>query len=645
MCYNEINGKHWEKRMNTYPLYLFHQGTNFKAYEYLGAHPARRGTVFRVWAPNARRVRVIGSFNGWAEDSAPALKRISEGGVWEGTVRGAKEGDTYKFLIDTADGRAIYKADPYAFFSETEGGHASVVYDFGKGFAWTDDEWRSEKKDLLHSPVNIYEVHLGSWMREADGSYMSYRKLAKKLVSYVKKMQYTHVELLPVSEHPYDGSWGYQTSGYYSVTGRFGRPEDFAYLVDCFHAAGIGVFLDWVPAHFVKDDFGLIEFDGQPLYEYQGADRMEHKGWGTRVFDHGRCEVQSFLISNADFWLDIYHIDGLRVDAVASMIYLDYDKKPGEWVPNIYGDNKNLESIAFLRKLNGYVAEKYPNAVMIAEESTAFPGVTQPVGEGGLGFSYKWNMGWMNDVLDYVQCDPFFRKDIHGKLTFSFLYCFSEHYILPISHDEVVHGKKSLLDKMFGEYDQKFANFRAFLVYMTAHPGKKLLFMGCEFGQFIEWDEKKQLDWILLKFDKHRRTQQFVKKLNEFYRNTPALYEIDDSWEGFRWVSCDDNTQNILSFFRFSRSGKEVLVVLNFAPVQRDNFLVGAFEGIWRLVFNTDAKVFGGTGTRTPRTVRAKKREANGYSHSIRVRIPPMCALVYERAPEKMQEDEPPFEV
>ena len=620
------------------PLTLFHRGENFKAYEIFGAHRAAEGIRFRVWAPHAARVRVIGSFCHWAEENAPLLSRaFGDESVFEGVVPGAKFGDVYKYLIETRDGRKIYKADPYAFFGEYGGGHASVLWDSDRAFGWTDNLWQARKKDLLHEPVNVYEVHLGSWRREKDGSYPTYRKLARTLVPYVKEMGYTHVELLPVSEHPFDGSWGYQTSGYFAVTSRFGTPEDFAYLVDCFHAAGIGVFLDWVPAHFVKDGFGLMEFDGEPLYEYADPARMEHRGWGTRVFDHGKGEVQSFLISDAAFWLEKYHLDGLRVDAVAAMLYLDYDRKAGEWTPNIHGGNRNLESVAFLQKLNAFLTRAFPDAAVIAEESTAFPGVTKPVSEGGLGFTFKWNMGWMNDVLDYVQCDPFFRKDIHGKLTFSFLYCFSEHYLLPVSHDEVVHGKKSLLDKMFGEYDQKFANLRAFLLYMIAHPGKKLLFMGCEFGQFIEWNEKQSLDWLLLGYEKHRKLRAFVKKLNHYYKNTPALYERDDGWEGFRWISCEDNTQNILSFFRFSAAGKPVMFVFNFAPVARDRFLIGAFEGEWKLVLDSDGRAFGGTGTRTPRRVKAKKREANGYEYSIRVRIPPMCALVYERI-----EEEPP---
>ena len=617
--------------MDNYPLYLFHQGTNFRAYEAFGAHPSEEGGfVFRVWAPHAVRVQAVGSFCDWSEDG-PELARISEGGVWEGRCEQARAGDSYKFRLTTADGRVLYKADPFAFAGENGGLHASVLYDDRTPYPWRDRDWRERSVDLVHEPVNVYEVHLGSWKRHEDGSYYSYRELAAELPAYVREMGYTHVELLPVCEHPFDGSWGYQAAGYFAPTARFGTPEDFRFLVDSFHLAGIGVFLDWVPAHFVKDDFGLMEFDGEPLYEYQGADRMEHKGWGTRVFDHGRCEVQSFLISNAAFWLDAYHIDGLRVDAVAAMIYLDYDRGPGEWISNIYGENKNLEAIAFLKKLNAHIAGAFPKAAMMAEESTAFPGVTRPVSDGGLGFTFKWNMGWMNDVLDYVQCDPFFRKDIHNKLTFSLLYAFSEHYILPISHDEVVHGKKSLLDKMFGGYEQKFANLRAFLGYMMTHPGKKLLFMGCEFGQFIEWNYEQGVDWLLLGYESHRRLRRFVRALNRFYRETPALWRVDDSWEGFTWISCDDNTQNILSYFRQDGRGGEALVVINFAPVARERFLVGAHAGSYRLVLDSDQRQYGGTGTSTPRRVNAKKRPANGFSHSIRIRIPPMCVLVYER--------------
>ncbi|MBE7062123.1 MAG: 1,4-alpha-glucan branching protein GlgB, partial [Clostridiales bacterium] len=529
------------KNKNDLPLYLFHQGTNYNAYEYMGAHFSRKngksGVVFRVWAPNAERVSVVGDFNGWNENSN-LMARISEGGVFELFIEGLKEYDTYKFAV-TNYGKTVLKADPYAFHAETPSNTASKVYKIN-GYKWKDEEYIANRKAPYSEPVNIYEVNLASWKRHEDGRYYTYRELAKELVSYVKKMGYTHVEFMPVAEYPFDGSWGYQVTGYYAISSRFGTPKDFMRLVDAFHKEGIGVIVDWVPAHFPKDLHGLYEFDGTACYENQGWDRKENKGWGTRVFDWGRNEVQSFLISNAVFMFEKFHVDGLRVDAVASMLYLDYDKKPGEWIPNEFGGNYNLQAIEFFKKLNCAVFERFTNVLMIAEESTAFSMITKPTYLGGLGFNFKWNMGWMNDTLAYMECNPVFRSGCHEKLTFSMCYAFSENYVLPISHDEVVHGKKSLLDKMSGDNFDKFCSIRAFMLYQFAHPGKKLNFMGNEFGQYKEWNYKEGLEFFMLEYDLHKKLHEFNKKLNKFYKNTPSLYEIEDSWDGFEWISADE---------------------------------------------------------------------------------------------------------
>ena len=514
--------------------YLFHQGTNYKTYEYLGSHicdcDGKMGVIFRVWAPSAEKVALVGDFNDWNESSTPMQK--AGDGVWGVFVEGLKQFDAYKYAI-TANGKTFLKADPYAYHAETAPATASKVYALD-GYEWKDADFIAgrDKCGYHHKPLNIYEVNLLSFRRKADGSYYSYRELATVLVDYVAYMGYNCVEMMPVTEFPYDGSWGYQVTGYFAVTSRLGTPKDFMYLVDAFHRKGISVILDWVPAHFPKDEFGLYEFDGSLLYENHGWDRMEHKGWGTRIFDLGRTEVQSFLVSSACFFFEKYHIDGIRVDAVASMLYLDYDKKPGEWIPNEYGDNKNLEAIAFIKKLNSVVHETFPYALMIAEESTAFPKVTETVENGGLGFDYKWNMGWMNDTLSYIQTDPLFRKYDHNKLTFSLTYAFSEHFVLPVSHDEVVHGKKSLLDKQFGGYDDKFAGVRAFMGFMMSHPGKKLIFMGCEFGQYKEWAYEEGLEFFLKKYPSHAKLAKFYKDINETYLSTPALYGDDDGWDG-----------------------------------------------------------------------------------------------------------------
>ncbi len=553
--------------------YLFHKGHDYRAYEYFGVHPARRngkdGYMFRVWAPRAESISLVGDFNGWDLGSDPMTQIDGDESIWEVFAEGIEEGGLYKFAVHTDDGRILYKADPYAFASEggslEEGSmRASRVWNIDKKYRWKDQAWMRDRGKInpYESPMNIYEVHLGSWHRHPDGSLYTYRELAKELIPYVKKMGYTHMEILPIMEHPYDGSWGYQITGYYSVTHRYGTPDDFRYFVEKAHEAGIGVILDWVPAHFPKDEYGLVEFDGYPLYEYTDPLKMEHKGWGTRAFDFGRPEVISFLDSNAFYYCDQFHVDGLRVDAVAAMLYLNYDRKDGEWSPNDEGGVENKEAIAFLQQVNQDVLSNFPGVLNIAEESTAWPNVTKPPQIGGLGFNFKWNMGWMNDVLEYFQTDMLFRKGVHNKLTFAITYAYSENYILSISHDEVVHGKRSLLDKMPGEYDDKFAGLRSFYVYMFTHPGKKLNFMGSEFGQFIEWDEKKELDWMLLDYEKHRRTQDFVKELNHYYLSTPALWRGDDSPEGFTWIDADNSDDNVYTYIRRDTRGDGATLVV-----------------------------------------------------------------------------------
>ncbi len=612
------------------PLYLFHQGTNFRAYEYLGAHPERRGgkkgVCFRTWAPAAESVSVVGDFNGWDSGKNP-MERISGNGVYETFIAGLREYDNYKFAVKSEKG-TVYKADPYAFHAETPSGTASKIYELS-GFRWDDGAYCAERKkrNIYRSPVNIYEVNLGSWKKKENGDYLSYTELAEQLVPYVREMGYTHVEFMPVSEYPYDGSWGYQITGYYAVTSRFGTPHDFMKLVNEFHKAGIGVILDWVPAHFPKDEQGLYEFDGGPCYEYSDPKKMENKGWGTRVFDWGRNEVRSFLISNAMFFFEKYHIDGLRVDAVASMLYLDYDRKDGEWTPNEYGGNYNLEAISFFRALNEAVFGSYPYAMMIAEESTAFPMITKPAYLGGLGFNFKWNMGWMNDTLSYMQTDPYFRKDHHNKMTFSMYYAFSENFILPISHDEVVHGKKSLLDKMPGNYEDKFANLRAYLGYMYSHPGKKLLFMGAEFGQFKEWAYKEGLEFFLLRYAQHAKLHRYVKEINETYKGTAPLYEIEDSWEGFEWICADERDRNILAYKRFAKDGTPLYVAINFSGCDAVNFELKADRGRYRILLNSDAAKYGGAGRLKQRIFPAKRTRKDDVNCYMKFTLPRLSCV------------------
>lgn len=617
---------------NDFPLYVFHQGKNFKAQEFLGAHKVEDGKyVFRVWAPNAASVFVTGTFNGWSEDAAP-MTRLNDGGVWETYVDGVKNFDTYKFLIYTQNGRQLFKADPYAIHAETRPGTASKIFE--GDYKWNDDSWLKKRKEssVYNSPVNIYEVHLGSWKRYENGSTLSYRDLATELVSYAKDMGYTHIELLPVSEHPFDGSWGYQVTGYFAVTSRYGTPDDFKYFVDQCHKAGLGVIIDWVPAHFPKDAHGLAEFDGTPCYEYSDPRKGEHFQWGTKVFDFGRKEVQSFLISNACFWFDEYHVDGLRVDAVASMLYLDYGRADGQWIANANGGNENLEAVAFFKQLNETVFKEHGDVMMLAEESTSWPMVSKPVFMGGLGFNFKWNMGWMNDILRYFSLDGIFRKYNHDLITFSFFYAFSENFVLPISHDEVVHGKGSLINKMPGNYNEKFAGVRAFLGYMYAHPGKKLLFMGSEFGQFIEWDYKKGLDWLLLDYEMHVLLQDYTRELNKFYKKNAPLWQIDYSWKGFNWIVSDDNVNSVIAFVRTDENDEKIVAVCNFTPVLRKNYKIGVPEGeSYELVFNSDAKKFGGSDERIKKTYKTADGAMHGFEQYIELTLPPMTTLYFKQ--------------
>ena len=621
--------------------YLFHQGTNYKAYEYLGAHKTEEGYIFRVWAPNAERVYVVGDFNNWT-DICP-MTRKTGGGIWEALLASdsVKIGDKYKYKIYN-NGREVCKSDPYGFSAELPPDTASVITDIDS-YEWRDGGWLSHRKKkagkFSSEPLNIYEMHLGSWKRHDDGSFYTYGEIAAELAPYVKQMGYTHIELLPVMEHPYDGSWGYQICSYYAPTARHGSPKDFMAFVDSMHEAGIGVILDWVPAHFPKDEHGLYEFDGVPLYEYQGWDRIEHEGWGTRRFDVGRNEVQCFLVSNAMFWIEKYHVDGLRVDAVASMLYLDYDKRPGEWLPNVYGDNKCLEAIAFFQKLNGWLEGKYPDVMMIAEESTAWGNLTK-FADGGLGFDAKWNMGWMNDSLAYIEEDPLFRKYHHEKMTFALTYSFNEKYVLSVSHDEVVHGKKSLLDKMWGDYWQKFAGTRAYLGFMMTHPGKKLLFMGSEFGQFIEWKYDDQLDWFLLDYESHSKLQHYVSELNHLYLKTPAMWQVDDSWDGFRWIDADNRDQSIFSYRRIDKKGNEVIVLINFTPVVYEDFMLGVpYSGVYEEIFNSDSEDFGGSGVVNIGELKTIGRSWNYLPDSIRLRIPPLGMTIIRCKRKKLPEN------
>ncbi len=622
---------------DSFPLHLFYEGKNYDAWRYFGAHSMEIDgewmTVFRVWAPNAASISVVGDFNEWDRDMLP-MKRTADA-VWEARTKQLPQYTTYKFSIETKSGEIRLKSDPYGRHFETAPQTASKLYD--SSYEWQDADWQAHKRsvNVYKSPMNVYEVHFNSWRTYKDGSPLNYVDFAKQMVPYMQSLSYTHIELMPLSEYPYDGSWGYQVSGYFAPTSRFGTPDDFKAMVDAFHQAGIGVILDWVPAHFPKDAHGLYEFDGSCCYEYSDPLKQEHKGWGTRVFDYGRPEVRAFLISSACCWLDEFHIDGLRVDAVASMLYLDYDRRDGEWRPNINGGKENLEAVSFFKELNEEVFRRHPDVLMIAEESTAWPLVTKPTDIGGLGFNFKWNMGWMNDMLSYMSMDPLYRSFNHGKLTFSFYYCFSENYLLPISHDEIVHGKCSMIEKMPGTYEQKFASYRAFLCYMTAHPGKKLLFMGQEFGQMKEWNYQHELDWMLLRYPSHDALLEFSKALNRFYLDTPAFWQNDDSWDGFSWISHDDYRQSVIAFRRIADDGSEIIAVCNFVPVKRENYKIGVPEsGTYTMVFDSDALCFGGSGEALKK-IRTKEDPMHGFDRSIALTLPPLSVQYYRHVPAK----------
>ena len=621
------------KNFEDYPKYLFHEGTNIEADKLFCPTKAvidgKKGWIFRVWAPNAREVSLVGDFNEWQIGATPMEK--DDGGIWEVFVEGLKVYDAYKYAVTPKKGKTVLKADPYGLHFETTPATASKLYDLS-GYKWKDSAWMKSRadKNLYESPMNIYEVHLGSWKRHDDGNVYSYLDLADELVDYVKKMNYTHVEFMPVTEYPFDGSWGYQVTGLFAPTSRYGTPHDFMQLVDRFHKAGIGVILDWVIAHFPKDEHGLALFDGTPCYEYADPRKGEHYEWGTKVYDYGKPEVRSFLISAANFWAKNYHIDGIRVDAVASMLYLDYCRKDGEWVPNKFGGNYNLEAKDFLQKMNVALLTENKGFFTVAEESTAYPMITMPPDIGGLGFNFKWNMGWMNDTLSYISTDPFFRKDGHNKLTFALTYAYSENYILPLSHDEVVHGKHSLIDKIPVSYDDKFEGLKTYLGFMMTHPGKKLLFMGGEFGQFIEWRFDQGLDWLLLDYPRHKEMLEFTRDLNALYKNTPALWSQDNRWEGFRWVSVDDNTQNVISYLRYDKSGDYVLVVLNFSPVSRKRYLTGVPElTSYKCVFSSTMKKYGGTSSHKAE-YKAEKKSMHGLPFAIAVNIPGNSITIYK---------------
>ena len=631
-----------EVRIGELDQYLFGQGTHYDIYKKLGAHVAtnegKKGVYFAVWAPHAAQVHVVGDFNDWEENEKYEMTCVGGIGIYEVFVEGIGVGELYKFLITTKDGRKLYKADPYGNQAEFRPGTASRVTDISK-LKWADARWikAREKKNVDEMPMAIYEVHPGSWRKhpateeDPDGFY-NYREFAHELTEYVKDMGYTHIELMGIAEHPFDGSWGYQVIGYYAPTARYGTPEDFQYMVNYFHKNGIGVILDWVPAHFPKDAAGLADFDGEALYEYADPRKGEHPDWGTKVFDYAKNEVKNFLIANALYWVEQFHIDGLRVDAVASMLYLDYGRSAGNWVPNIYGENKNLEAIEFFKHLNTVVTGRNHGTMIIAEESTAWPLVTGKPEDGGLGFTMKWNMGWMHDFLDYMKLDPYFRSYNHNKMTFSMTYAFSEKYVLVLSHDEVVHMKGSMINKMPGEYDDKFANLKAGYSFMLGHPGKKLLFMGQDFAQFREWSEARELDWYLLAEEKHVQMKNYVRELLHLYQDSPALYQTDDNWEGFEWINADDSDRSIFSFVRHSKDGKNnLLFVVNFTPVERPDYRVGVPQsGSYKLVLNSDEARFGGTGTKRGASYRSRKGDYDGKPYSIGYSLPAYGVAVFQ---------------
>ena len=627
-------------QLTEFDLHLHGEGNFIESYEKMGAHLTTidgvSGVHFAVWAPNALRVSVVGPFNAW-DNRVNVMQKRSDGGIWETFVPNLPQGMHYKYSIKSRImGYEVDKADPYGFYFEVRPTTDGRVWDID-AYAWQDQAWMENRVEQQSPgrPMNIYEMHLGSWRRGDDNSFLNYRDLAHQIVEYVQEMGYTHIELLPITEHPFDGSWGYQVTGYFAPTSRFGSPDDFMYFVDYCHQHGIGVLLDWVPAHFPRDAHGLAFFDGTHLYEHADPRQGEHRDWGTKIFNFGRNEVRNFLLSNAVFWLKKYHLDGLRVDAVASMLYLDYSREAGEWVPNKYGGRENLEAIEFLRRFNELVHEHAPGAITVAEESTSWPMVTRPTYMGGLGFDYKWNMGWMHDTLSYMEKDPIFRRYHQNEITFSLIYAFHENFILPFSHDEVVHLKKSMLDKMPGDVWQKYANLRALYAYMIGHPGKKLIFMGSEFGQWSEWSEARSLDWHLLQWEDHQRLQRFVRDLNQIYLHEPALFEVDYSWEGFQWIDFTDAEQSVLSFQRRAKEPSEMLVfVCNLTPIVRDSYRVGLpIDGVYQEIINSDWTIYGGSGVANENPIRAEALPWQNCSHSAPLRLPPLGVVVLKPMP------------
>ena len=624
-------------------LEVFHTGDSVRAYDFLGAHLVNRndknGVMFRVWAPTARSVSVAGDFNNW-NNEANYMYNIGYG-VWEVFVEGVKEFCTYKYCIESEYGDRLMKADPYAFHAQTRPGQASVVYDI-ENYSWNDSEWFNKRKEnnISSSPMNIYEIHAGSWRKYPDGNFFNYQKLADELIPYLKEMHYTHVQLMPIMEYPYDGSWGFQTTGYYAPTSRYGTPSDFMAFVDKLHGEGIGVILDWVPSNFPTDDFGLARFDGSPLYESNDPKTSKRDSWGTCLFNYARFEVTSFLVSCAMFWLDKYHIDGLRIGALSSMLYLDYGKSEGEWEPNKFGGKENLDAVDFVKRLNTAVHMYHPDVMMFAEENTSWPKLTHKIEDGGLGFDFKWNMGWMNDMLHYMSLNSMWRPFNHDSLTFSFYYAFSEKFLLPISHDEVSHGKGSLIKQMPGKYDEQFAGVRAFITYMYAHPGKKLVFMGTEIGQFDEWNHEEAIQWDLLEFEKHKKLRTFFKELNKFYLDCKPLYELDTVWKGFDWIHHDDYTNSVIAFKRTDKNGDEIVSVCNFQPIRRDEYCIGVPKyGLYDEVFNSDEERFGGSGVVNGNNIKTEVMKIHGFDQGLSLTLPPL-SVIYLRCAKELEPDE-----
>ena len=624
-------------------LEVFHTGDSVRAYDFLGAHLVNRndknGVVFRVWAPTARSVSVAGDFNNW-NNEANYMYNIGYG-VWEVFVEGVKQFCTYKYCIESEYGDRLMKADPYAFHAQTRPGQASVVYDI-ESYSWNDSEWFNKRKEnnISSSPMNIYEIHAGSLRKYPDGNFFNYQKLADELIPYLKEMHYTHVQLMPIMEYPYDGSWGFQTTGYYAPTSRYGTPSDFMAFVDKLHGEGIGVILDWVPSNFPTDDFGLARFDGSPLYESNDPKTSKRDSWGTCLFNYARFEVTSFLVSCAMFWLDKYHIDGLRIGALSSMLYLDYGKTEGEWEPNKFGGKENLDAVDFVKRLNTAVHMYHPDVMMFAEENTSWPKLTHKIEDGGLGFDFKWNMGWMNDMLHYMSLNPMWRPFNHDSLTFSFYYAFSEKFLLPISHDEVSHGKGSLIKQMPGKYDEQFAGVRAFITYMYAHPGKKLVFMGTEIGQFDEWNHEEAIQWDLLEFEKHKKLRTFFKELNKFYLDCKPLYELDTVWKGFDWIHHDDYTNSVIAFKRTDKNGDEIVSVCNFQPIRRDEYCIGVPKyGLYDEVFNSDEERFGGSGVVNGNNIKTEVMKIHGFDQGLSLTLPPL-SVIYLRCAKELEPDE-----